>query len=197
MCATCSSSWLRARVSCGRRCACSRRASGGAGGDEAGADDMTARGQILRGALALPALLASFLLGQAILDRRGLRLDLTPGRRYTLSDQAEKILDGLPADVRLLCFLRSQDPRNAAILDLLRRVEARSPRVHVDVVDVNRSPALAREYGVDSYGALVAESGGRRRVFSNPQGEVLMAGLPRVTAEQGRGAGGGARAGGG
>src|SRR5262245_60381472 len=145
---------------------------------------MTARGQILRVILALPALLGIFLLGQAILDRRALRLDLTPGRRYTLSDQAEKILDSLPADVRLLCFLRTQDPRNAAILDLMRRVSTRSPRVHVDVVDVNRSPALAREYGVDSYGALVAESGGRRRVFSNPQEEVLMAALLQVTRQQ-------------
>src|SRR5881409_2624081 len=103
---------------------------------------MTARGQRLRVALAVPALFGIFLLGQGILDRRTLRLDLTPERRYTLSDQAEKILDGLPADVRILCFLRSQDPRNAAIEDLLRRVSARSPRVHVDVVDVNRSPAL-------------------------------------------------------
>src|SRR5262245_22585687 len=145
---------------------------------------MTARGQLLRVVLAVPALLGIFLLGQAILDRRAIRLDLTPERRYTLSDQAEKILDGLPADVRVLGFLRSQDPRNPRIMDLLRRVSARSQRVHVDVVDVNRSPALARQYGVDSYGALVVESEGRRRVFSNPQEEVLMAALLQVTRQQ-------------
>ena len=145
---------------------------------------MTARGQLLRVFLAVPALFGIFVLGQAILDRRAIRLDLTPERRYTLSDQAEKILDGLPADVRVLGFLRSQDPRNPRILDLLRRVSARSSRVHVDVVDVNRSPAMARQYGVDSYGALVVESEGRRRVFSNPQEEVLMAALLQVTRQQ-------------
>ncbi len=145
---------------------------------------LRAGSQRLRVALAVPALLGIFLLGQAILDRRALRIDLTPEHRYSLSDQARKILDGLPADVRILAFLRSQDARNPAIQDLLRRVTGRSPRVHVETVDVNRSPALARHYGVDSYGALVVESEGRRRVFSNPREEVLMAALLQVTRQQ-------------
>lgn len=145
---------------------------------------VTGRSQRLRVVLAVPALLGIFLLGQGVLDRRPVRLDLTPERRYTLSDQAEKILDALPADVRILGFLRSQDPRNPSIRDLLRRVATRTPRVTVDVVDVNRSPALAREYGVGSYGALVVESEGRRRVFSNPHEEVLMAAILQVTRQQ-------------
>src|SRR5262249_54221272 len=145
---------------------------------------VTARAGRLRVAAALPALAGIFLFGQATLDRRAWRLDLTPERRYSLSDQATKILDRLPTDVRILAFLRSQDPRNPAIEDLLRRVTGRTARVHVETVDVNRSPALAREYGVDSYGALVVESEGRRRVFSNPREEVLMAALLQVTRQQ-------------
>src|SRR6185503_16194393 len=42
----------------------------------------------------------------------------------------------------------------------------------------------ARQYGVDSYGALVVESDGRRRVFSNPGEEVLMAAILQVTRQQ-------------
>lgn len=145
---------------------------------------LTARGQWLRIALALPPLVGIFLLGQAILDGRAWRLDLTPERRYTLSERARTVLGTLEADVRVLAFLRAQDPRNPVIRDLLRQIRARSPRVRVDVVDVNRSPALAREYGVDSYGALVVESGGRRRVFSNPREEVLIAAVLQVTRQQ-------------
>ena len=145
---------------------------------------LTARAQRLRIALAVPALLAIFLLGQGILDARGIRLDLTPEHRYTLSDHATKILDGLPADVRIIAFLRSQDPRSQIIDNLLRQVERQTPRVSVQRVEVNRHPALAREYGVDSYGALVVESDGRRRVFSNPREEVLMAALLQVTRQQ-------------
>ncbi len=135
-------------------------------------------------ALAVPALVGIFAYGQAILDRRGWRLDLSEGRRYSLSDHAKRVLDYLPADVRVLAFVRAQDPRKLMIEDLLRQVTARSARVRVDVVDVNRSPALAREYGVSSFGALVVESEGRRRVVSNPREEVLVGALLQVTRQQ-------------
>ena len=105
---------------------------------------LRAGGQRLRVVAAVPALVAIFFLGQGVLDRRGWRLDLTPERRYTLSDHAERILDALATDVRVLAFLRSQDPRNLVIRDLLRQFQLRSSRIRVDMVDVNRSPSLAR-----------------------------------------------------
>jgi ABC-type uncharacterized transport system involved in gliding motility auxiliary subunit len=145
---------------------------------------VSAGAQRLRVLLAVPALAGIFLLGQAILDRRAWRVDLTPDRRYTLSDHARKILDALPADVRILAFLRSQDPRNLFVEDLLRQVTGRSPRIQVERLDVDKNPALARQYGVISSVALVVESDGRRRVFSNPREEVLMAALLQVTRQQ-------------
>jgi ABC-type uncharacterized transport system involved in gliding motility auxiliary subunit len=145
---------------------------------------LTARSQWLRVVLALPALVVIFFLGQAILDGRAWRLDLTPEKRYTLSDHARKVLGDLDRTVRVLGFLRSQDPRNLMIRDLLRQVQVESPHVEVQIVDVNRSPALAREYGVDAYGALVVESEGRRRVFSNPREEILIAAVLQVTRQQ-------------
>jgi ABC-type uncharacterized transport system involved in gliding motility auxiliary subunit len=147
---------------------------------------LTFRGQVLRVALAIPALAGIFLLGQSLLDVRGWRLDLTPERRYTLSPHARQVLGGLDRDVRILAFVRSQDPRNARIDDLLRQVRTVAARVRVDVVDVNRNPALAREYGVDSYGAMVVESEGRRRLFSNPREETLVAAVLQVTRQQRR-----------
>jgi ABC-type uncharacterized transport system involved in gliding motility auxiliary subunit len=145
---------------------------------------LTAAGQWLRIGLMVPALVGIFFVGQAILDRRMWRIDLTPEARYTLSDHATKILAALPADVRVIAFLRAQDPRNPLIEDMLRQVTAISPRVRVETLDVNRSPALARQYGVDSYGAIVVESDGRRRAFSNPREDVLMAALLQVTRQQ-------------
>jgi len=145
---------------------------------------LTATGQRLRIAVMVPALVGIFFVGQAILDRRMWRIDLTPEARYTLSDHATKILAALPADVRVIAFLRAQDPRNPLIEDMLRQVTVTTPRVQVETLDVNRSPALARQYGVDSYGAIVVESDGRRRVFSNPREEVLMAALLQVTRQQ-------------
>jgi hypothetical protein len=140
----------------------------------------TASKQWLRIAAAIPALLAIFVFGQLVLDARGWRADLTPERRYTLSARAHEVLHDLDVDVRALAFLRSMDPRNVPIRDLLAQVSAVSPRLHVETLDLNRSPALAREYDVHGV-ALVLEAAGRRRLVSNPTEESLLAGLLAVT----------------
>src|SRR5262249_27433275 len=59
-----------------------------------------------------------------------------------------------------------------------------SSHVRVEILDVNRSPSLAREYGVSSYGAIVVESGGRRRVVNSPGEEILLAALLQVTRQE-------------
>jgi len=126
-------------------------------------------------------LAGSLCTAQVILAHHTLRLDLTPEKRFTLSGHAGRVLGGLQRDVQIIAFLRSDDARNAEIEDLLVRVGNASPHVRYSVVDVNRNPAVARQYGVDDYGALVVESEGRRKVFTNPREELLMEALLQVT----------------
>lgn len=118
---------------------------------------------------------------QLIVERQGWRVDLTPERRYVLSEHARTILSGLRHDVEIVAFLRPDDPRNPDMEDLLRRVGLASPRVRSRSVDVNRNPAVARRYGVDAYGAVVVESEGRRRVFANATEDLLVAAIVQVT----------------
>lgn len=113
--------------------------------------------------------------------RHNLRIDLTPAQSYSLSAHAKKILRGLERDVRITVFLRSEDPRTPSIKDLLWRVSSEAPRVTYEIVDLNRSPALARQYGIDRYGALAVESGGRRRDVSNPTEGTLTSAILAVT----------------
>ena len=118
--------------------------------------------------------------------RHNLRLDLTPQRDYTLSSHARKILTDLDQDVRLTVFVRSEDPRTPDLKDLLWRVSQTTTHIAYEFVDLNRSPALARQYGVDRYGAIVVESGGRRRDVSNPTESLLMSALLDVTRHRER-----------
>jgi ABC-type uncharacterized transport system involved in gliding motility auxiliary subunit len=134
--------------------------------------------RIILGTVALVGLFGVLL---ATLYRYNLRFDLTAERRYSLSPHARQILAALTEDVKLLAFLRSQNPRNPYIRDLLRRVANRSSRVHWEEVDVNRSPARAHEYGVTSYGAIVVKSGPRQRVVVNPREETLIWAILQVT----------------
>lgn len=132
----------------------------------------------IAGTLACALALAS---AQRLAARTGWRVDLTPERRAVLSEHARGILASLAAPVVVSAFLRADDPRNPEIADLLDRVRAAQPLVQVRVFDLNRSPALARAYGVDAYGALAVESGGRRRDFANPDEQTLLAAIIQVT----------------
>lgn len=124
---------------------------------------------------------ASLFMAEVILAHHNWRLDLTPGRRFTLSDHTRKVLQSLDRDVHIVAFLRSDDARNSEIEDLLRRVHNVSHYVRYDVVDVNRNPAVARQYGVDAYGSLVVESDGRRKDFANPREELIAEAILQVT----------------
>ena len=126
-------------------------------------------------------LAGTLFMAQVILAHHTPRLDLTPEKRYTLSDHARKVLDSLEHDVQIIAFLRSDDARNSEIEDLLARVANVSRRVHYSVVDVNRNPAVARQYGVENYGSLVVESDGHRKDFTNPREDLLMEAILQVT----------------
>ncbi|HVO22527.1 MAG TPA: GldG family protein [Candidatus Margulisiibacteriota bacterium] len=133
---------------------------------------------LLTATLGLAATLAMI---QVILSHYTWRLDLTPEKRFTLSEHARQVLKNLDHDVHVIAFLRSDDARNSEIEDLLTRVRNVSPRVQYSVVDVNRNPAVARQYGVDNYGSLVVESDGRRKDFASPREDVLVEAILQVT----------------
>jgi ABC-type uncharacterized transport system involved in gliding motility auxiliary subunit len=130
---------------------------------------------------ATTGLAGSLVMAQVLLARHNWRLDLTPEQRYTLSPHAQKVLAGLDRDVQVTAFLRSDDERNPAIVDLLARVHNAARRVRYSVVDVNRNPAVARQYGIENYASLVVESDGRRRGLVNPREDLLMAAILQVT----------------
>lgn len=132
-------------------------------------------------AIGTLGLAGSLMMAQMILAARGWRLDLTPEQRYVLSPHSRQILDQLDRDVQVTALLRADDPRNREIEDLLWRVNAVAPRVKYRLVDANRNPGVARQYGVRSYGSLVVEADGRRQVFTDPDEASLVAAIVQVT----------------
>ncbi len=124
---------------------------------------------------------AALIFTQQLAARTGWRADLSPERSFVLSDHARQILAALDRPVEVIGFLRADDPRNRDLEDLLARVRAASPQVTTRLVDVNRNPALAHAYGVDTFGSVVVASGGRRRDFANPTEQTLVAAIIQVT----------------
>jgi len=89
-------------------------------------------------------------------DRNNKRWDLTPDRKFSLSEQTLKILKNINEgnrDVTIYVFDRERGFR--ARRDLLDNYEVGSKKVKVRYVDPDRQPALARQYAIRSYGTVV------------------------------------------
>lgn len=92
-------------------------------------------------------------------NRHDKRWDLTPNHEYSLSPQSKKILKGLKQNVTIYAFDRKDAFSRRR--DLLGEYKDASRHVSVRYVDPDRQPALAKEYGVQSYGTIEVVSGTR------------------------------------
>ncbi len=127
------------------------------------------------------ALAAVFGIANLIIFDHNIRWDLTPNKRYSLSDFDKRVLDGLKHPVKVMAFVRTEDVSYLQLADLLFQVSAYTPLVTYQVIDVNKAPGLARQYGVSTYGEVIVESEGRRRDFDNSRSELLIPALLQIS----------------
>ena len=106
-----------------------------------------------------------------VLARQNTRWDLTAAQQYSLSDQTQRVLEGLESPIRILVFAR--EPEFPRYRDRLDEYAYLSSQVTVDYVDVDRQPMLARQYEVQSYGTIVFDYEGRvERVVSDAEQDL-------------------------
>lgn len=104
--------------------------------------------------------------------------DSTANKRFSISDQTEKVVKGLKSDVKIMYFDRSDGFTRAK--DLLERYDAMSSKLSVDYVDVDKKPQLARTYTVRSLPAIFVEAGTKREEARGLTEEELTSSLIRV-----------------
>lgn len=119
----------------------------------------------------------------ALAGRFGPTFDATPDRRYSLSPHSRKLLAAVSEDVELVAFVRSGDPRERMTRDLLERLAAATPHVRERVLDLHRHPSLARQLGVDTYGAIVVRTARGHRMVVGPREDVLVGAIRELTRE--------------
>lgn len=134
--------------------------------------------QLLVASVGLFSLLGALV---AVTYVHNVRVDLSPGNRFTLSDHARAVLGNLDKPVTVRGFIRTEDARNIILKDLLWQSSQETPLLTYEIVDVNRNPAMAAQFGVHAYGAAVVESGARRTDFSNPSESQLISAILNVT----------------
>jgi hypothetical protein len=126
---------------------------------------------------------AVLFIANAIIATQNIRWDLTPSKKFSLSEFDKRVLSGLNHNVKVMAFVRTEDPAYLELADLLFQAAAFTPRLTYQVIDVNKAPGMAREYGVSSYGEVVVESQGRRRDFDNARSDLLIPAVLQISNE--------------
>jgi len=92
------------------------------------------------------------------------RVDLTTAGMNSLSEQSTTILDQLSDPVKITAFFPTTDPYRSSVRGLLDQYEySGDGKVSYEFVDPDRSPGIAKAYGIQEYGTVFVESGERRQ----------------------------------
>ncbi len=106
-----------------------------------------------------------------IASRQNKRWDVTAAQQFALSDQSRRILDSLDAPVKVTVFGREDD--QAPFRQRLAEYEYQSSQISSQYIDLDKSPAVARQYEIQSYGTAVFEYEGRtERVTSSSEQDL-------------------------
>jgi ABC-type uncharacterized transport system involved in gliding motility auxiliary subunit len=111
-------------------------------------------------ALYMAIILAALVVVNFLANRHNKSFDSTANKRFSLSDQTEKVVKGLDRDVKISYF--AQTSRFPEGRDLLDRYDNLSPKLTVEYIDPDKRPQLARAAGVRSYGTIFVEAGDKR-----------------------------------
>jgi ABC-type uncharacterized transport system involved in gliding motility auxiliary subunit len=115
-------------------------------------------------------------------NRHDTRWDMTPNKKYSLSEQTRKILKELNREVTIYVFDRERSFGERR--DVLGMYSSASRRVDVKYVDPDRQPTLAKEFGVRTYGTIVVSAGARHLEAPGDTEEGITNALVRVLKGQ-------------
>lgn len=104
--------------------------------------------------------LAVVTVANVLADRYDKSYDATSNKRYSVSDQTVKIVKDLKQDATITYY--DQATRFQPAKDKLDLYADLSPKVHVEYVDPDKKPELAREAGIKNYGTTIVQIGARK-----------------------------------
>ena len=98
--------------------------------------------------LYIVIILAVLVIANFLGNRHNQSVDTTENKRFSLSDQTEKVVGNLETDVKITVY--DQTSRFPEAKDLLDRYSNLSPKLSVDYIDPDKKPQLAQAAGITS-----------------------------------------------
>jgi ABC-type uncharacterized transport system involved in gliding motility auxiliary subunit len=93
-------------------------------------------------------------------NRYNKSFDFTSNKRFSLAEQTAKIVKGLKQPATITYY--DQSTRFSQAKDQLDPYANLSPKVHVEYVDPDKNPELARAAGIKNYGTTIVQIGERK-----------------------------------
>ena len=121
----------------------------------------------------------SLVLVNYIALRHTVRIDLTPEKRYTLSEQTVQVLGKLVDPLRVTVFYRQQEKQE--IKDVLELFSRASDKFTYELLDLEKNPARAEALNVKGYGAGIMEYDGRREKMFSVSEDGLLTAILKLT----------------
>jgi ABC-type uncharacterized transport system involved in gliding motility auxiliary subunit len=103
--------------------------------------------------------------------------DATANKRYSLSQETKKIVNGLKQDATITYFNAST--RFSEGKDILDEYKAISPKIHIKYVDPIKEPMIARQAGIRSEGTATVQVGDHTEIANDMTEEGLTGALIR------------------
>jgi gliding motility-associatede transport system auxiliary component len=116
-------------------------------------------------AVYILVVLAILVIANVLGDRYSKSFDATGNKRYSLSEQTAKIVKGLKQDAFVTYFDRPEGFKSAK--DTLDQYRDLSSKVHVNYVDAEKDPMLARQAGIKRIPTTIVRIGDRKEEAQN------------------------------
>jgi len=110
--------------------------------------------------------LAIFLLLEIAGNRYNLRVDLSLGKDYSLSEQTKQIVKSIKNDITFNVFCQVGD--RLELEELFKKFTYYSPHIKYSLIDFDRNPGKAKVYGVTSHGKTIVEFQGKKETMLYP-----------------------------
>ena len=121
--------------------------------------------------------LAVVVVANYLANRYSKSYDATANKRYSLSQETKKIVDGLKEPATITYF--NVGSRFSEGKDILDEYKAISPKIHVKYVDPVKEPMLARQAGIRNEGTATVQVGEHTEIASDMTEEGLTGALIR------------------
>jgi len=114
-----------------------------------------------------------------VFNKHSFRIDLTANKQYSLAEQTIKVLQNLDKEVKIIVFFSSSE--RSGITNFINEYQHYSSKLKYSFYDPDKSPEIARNYGVSMPQTVILESAGKlERIFGLNEQQLTNA-LIKVT----------------